>query len=82
VNCMAIHPGYSGQKLMVETFDRVTRLREALPDDVWIQVDGGVNEENIRELYDRGARLFIAAAAIFGREDIARAYHRLVQQLG
>jgi ribulose-phosphate 3-epimerase len=81
VNCMAIKPGYSGQELMEETFDRVERLREALPDEVAIQVDGGVNVDNIRELYDRGARLLVAASAIFGREDLPRAYRRLVQQL-
>jgi ribulose-phosphate 3-epimerase len=81
VLCMAIHPGYSGQPFLEETYDRVAELREALPDEILIQVDGGVNDENIRELYSRGARLFVAASAIFGREDLPRAYRRMVQAL-
>jgi len=79
VLCMAIHPGYSGQPFREETFERVERLRELLPPETRIQVDGGVGSENIRELRDRGATLFVAASAIFGREDLPRAYRGLVQ---
>jgi ribulose-phosphate 3-epimerase len=81
VLCMAIHPGYSGQPFREETYERVERLRKALPESIPIQVDGGVNDENIHALYDRGARLFVAASAIFGREDLPRAYRRMVQAL-
>src|SRR4051812_25670030 len=79
VLCMSIHPGYSGQEFMEDAYDRVSRLRELLPDEIYIQVDGGVNQDNVRELYDRGARLLVAASAIFNFEDLPRAYRRLVQ---
>jgi ribulose-phosphate 3-epimerase len=81
VLCMAIHPGYSGQPFLEETYDRVEQLRGLLPDEVPIQVDGGVNADNIRTLYDRWASLFVGGAAIFGREDLPRAYRRMVQAL-
>ena len=81
VLCMAINPGYSGQAFQEETYDRVEQLRAALPAEIPIQVDGGVSADNIRELYDRGATLFVAASAIFGREDLPRAYRRMVQAL-
>jgi ribulose-phosphate 3-epimerase len=81
VLCMAIHPGYSGQEFMPETIGRVQRLRAALPAEVHIQVDGGVGPDNIREAYDAGATLFVAGTSIFGREDLPRAYRRLVQAL-
>jgi len=81
VLCMGIHPGYSGQPFREETFDRVAELRELLDDGTPIQVDGGVNNKNIRQLGERGATLFVAASAIFGREDLPRAYRRLVQVL-
>ena len=55
--------------------------RALLPDEIVIQVDGGVSDDNIRQLRDRGAELFVAASAIFGREDLPRAYRRLVQAL-
>ena len=81
VLCMGIHPGYSGQPFLEETFDRVEELRGLLPDETPIQVDGGVGPGNIRELRNRGATLFVAASAIFGREDLPRSYRRLVQDL-
>jgi len=81
VLCMAIHPGYSGQPFQEETFDRVEALRAALPEEIPIQVDGGVNDENIKKLHECGATLFVAASAIFGREDLPRAYRRMVQAL-
>src|SRR5262245_14251329 len=79
VLCMGIHPGYSGQPFRVETFERVATLRALLPPEVPIQVDGGVGLENVRGLRDRGVSLFVAASAIFGREDLPRAYRELVQ---
>ena len=81
VLCMAIHPGYSGQEFREETFGRVERLRAALPKETHIQVDGGVAAENAKQLYELGATLLVAGAAIFSREDLPRAYRRLVQAL-
>lgn len=81
VLCMGIHPGYSGQPFREETFERVRRLRAALPPEVHIQVDGGLNADNIKQLYDDGVTLLVAASAIFDREDLPRAYRRLVQAL-
>jgi ribulose-phosphate 3-epimerase len=79
VLCMGIHPGYSGQPFREETFERVGQLRDLLPTGVPIQVDGGVGPENIPELRKRGVTLFVAASAIFGREDLPRAYRGLVE---
>jgi ribulose-phosphate 3-epimerase len=81
VLCMSIHPGYSGQQFQAEAYERVRRLRANLPDSVVIQVDGGVKDHNVKRLYDEGARLLVAASAIFEREDLSRAYRRLVQLL-
>jgi ribulose-phosphate 3-epimerase len=66
---------------MPETAERVRRIRAALPESVHVQVDGGVNGDNIRDLYDAGATLLVAGSAIFAREDLPRAYRRLVQAL-
>jgi ribulose-phosphate 3-epimerase len=81
VLCMSIHPGYSGQPFMPEAIDRVRELRGLLPDGMHIEVDGGVGPDNVRELRDAGADLLVAGSSIFGHEDIARAYRRLVQAL-
>jgi ribulose-phosphate 3-epimerase len=81
VLCMSIHPGYSGQQFMPEALERLRTVRDALPADVHVQVDGGINAETIRAAYEAGADLLVAATAIFGREDLPRAYRRLVQAL-
>jgi ribulose-phosphate 3-epimerase len=81
VLCMSINPGYSGQKFMPEALDSIRELRELLPAHVHIQVDGGIGPDNIRQVYEAGANLFVAGSSIFGREDIVRAYRRLVSAL-
>ena len=81
VLCMSINPGYSGQPFMPESLSRIERLRAALPEHVYIQVDGGINHDNVRAAYDAGARLIVAGSAIFAHEDLGPAYRRLVQAL-
>ena len=81
VLCMSVHPGYSGQKFIPESVERVRALRELLPAAMVVQVDGGVGPGNIRGLYEAGARLFVAATAIFGEGDPAEAYRGLVRLL-
>ena len=81
VLCMSIHPGYSGQEFMPEAIDRLQQLRTQLPEGVHVQVDGGITNDNIRSVYDAGADLIVCGTAIFGMEDLPRAYRRLVQLL-
>jgi ribulose-phosphate 3-epimerase len=81
VLCMSIKPGYSGQPFMPEALERIKALRDLLPDGMHIQVDGGIGADNARAVYEAGADLLVAGSAIFGREDIPRAYRRLVQAL-
>jgi ribulose-phosphate 3-epimerase len=81
VLCMSIHPGYSGQEFMPEALGRIRRLRELLPDEKPIQVDGGVGLENVRELREAGASLLVAGSSVYGNDDPGAAYRRLVQAL-
>ena len=81
VLCMSIHPGYSGQDFMPDALDRIRRLRTVLPEHIYVQVDGGIGNENVRDVRDAGARLLVSGAAIFERDDLPRAYRRLVQAL-
>src|SRR3990170_5638608 len=79
--CMSIEPGYSGQEFMEGTLDRIRQLSALVSDGCFVQVDGGVNQNNVRSVYDAGARLLVTGSAIFGREDLPRSYRRLVQAL-
>jgi ribulose-phosphate 3-epimerase len=82
VLCMSIHPGYSGQEFMPDALERIATVRDLLPDEIHIQVDGGIDGENIRAIYEAGATLIVAGSAIFADEDLPGAYRRLVQALG
>jgi ribulose-phosphate 3-epimerase len=81
VLCMSIHPGYSGQQFMPESLPRIRRLRGLLPDGKPIQVDGGVGLQNVRALREAGASLLVAGSSVYGDDDPAGAYRRLVEAL-
>ena len=81
VLCMSIHPGYSGQPFMREAPARIAQLRELLPAEVRIQVDGGINRETIGVARDAGADLLVAGSAIFWRDDPAQGYRELVARI-
>jgi ribulose-phosphate 3-epimerase len=81
VLCMSIEPGYSGQEFMPDALPRIAELRRLLRPDIHVQVDGGIGTDTVRPAHDAGADLLVAGTAIFGREDLPRAYRRLVQAL-
>ena len=81
VLCMSIHPGYSGQEFLPESFTRIARLRELLPPEVYVQVDGGVHLENAKEVRAAGAELLVAGSAVFGADDVGTRYARLARAI-
>jgi len=81
VLCMSIHPGYSGQEFMPDAIERIRELRGLIPEGVHIQVDGGIGQQNAREVREAGANLLVAGTSIFGADDSSRAYRRLVEAL-
>ena len=81
VLCMSIHPGYSGQEFMPDALGRIERTRAALPDAVHVQVDGGIDEENVGAVRRAGATLAVAGSSIFRHDDLPRAYRRLVEAM-
>jgi ribulose-phosphate 3-epimerase len=66
---------------MPEALPRIERLRARLPDDVRVQVDGGINAETIVAARDAGADLFVAGSAVFWQDDVAAAYAKLSAQV-
>ena len=82
VLCMSVEPGYSGQAFLPGSLERLRRLRELLPPQMYVQVDGGIGTDNVRAAHEGGADLLVAASAIFAGDDLPRAYRRLVQELG
>ena len=81
VLCMSIHPGRSGQTFMPMACARIAELRDRLPAEVRVQVDGGIDAENIRAVHEAGANLLVAGSSIFWQPDLAAAYHGLLEGL-
>lgn len=82
---MSVNPGYSGQQFLPTTFQRLEELvalRQQEQLRFEIAVDGGVNEDNIAQLANQGARLFCIASAIFAKPDPIIALQRLYNLAG
>ncbi|MBO5489119.1 MAG: ribulose-phosphate 3-epimerase [Eubacterium sp.] len=65
---MTVYPGYGGQTIIEETFEKVRMLRTIANEkkiDIDIEVDGGVNLDNIGEIMDAGANVFVAGTKVF-----------------
>ena len=78
---MGVHPGYSGQKYIPETTEKVAVLAEMIAGaeaDCFIQVDGGVSVQNIAELERLGAGVFVAGSAAFSSGDPKKAIRALL----
>jgi ribulose-phosphate 3-epimerase len=69
---MSVNPGFGGQKFIPGTFDKIRQLRLMIEDagsTAVIEVDGGVDNSNIRQLADVGGNVFVAGNAVFGAAD-------------
>ena len=78
---MSVNPGWGGQKYIPTSTDRLARLRALLPDEVVLEVDGGISLETIDEARDAGAQLIVAGSSIFHAPDPAAAYSALAARL-
>ena len=69
---MSVNPGFGGQKFLSGALKKLAAVRErvkASGRDIWVEVDGGIKVENIREAARAGADTFVAGSAIFGTKD-------------
>ena len=65
---MTVYPGYGGQKIVTRTFSKIAKLRSIIDErnlSVDIEVDGGVNLQNVEEIKKAGANIFVAGTKIF-----------------
>jgi ribulose-phosphate 3-epimerase len=79
---MSVNPGFGGQKFLPGSLDKVRHLREivrrrglATP----IEVDGGVDESNVKALVEAGADILVAGTAVFGGDDPESRARRLLE---
>jgi ribulose-phosphate 3-epimerase len=69
---MSVNPGFGGQRFIATSVDKVRRLRRMIEDrklDTRIEIDGGIDKENIATVVAAGAEIIVAGSAIFGSQD-------------
>ena len=67
---MSVHPGYGGQKFIESSVDKVKYVR-SLDADIDIEIDGGINLDNVAMVVEAGANVIVAGSAIYKEIDIA-----------
>ncbi len=79
---MSVNPGFGGQVFLPSALHKLRRLRETIRSGglaARIQVDGGVNLENVRSIVEAGAEIVIAGSAVFGGGDPETAARALIE---
>ncbi len=77
---MSVNPGFGGQSFIPHTLDKLRAVRERIKQSgrpIRLEIDGGVKVENIREIAEAGADMFVAGSAIFGQHD----YQAVIEQM-
>ena len=65
---MSVVPGAGGQKFIPESLDKIRRIKKLLDENrlhADIEVDGGINTDNVRAALDAGANIIVAGSAVF-----------------
>jgi ribulose-phosphate 3-epimerase len=77
---MSVNPGFGGQEFIPNSLDKVRRLRKMIDErglTTRIEIDGGIDSDNIAEVTSAGAEIVVSGSAIFGTPDPAIALRKL-----
>tara|TARA_Y100001956_G_scaffold48984_1_gene47653 strand:- start:1059 stop:1730 length:672 start_codon:yes stop_codon:yes gene_type:complete len=77
---MSVNPGFGGQSFIPKTLDKLRAVRKMIDEsgrDIRLEIDGGVKVENIKEIAEAGADMFVAGSAIFNQPD----YKEVIDQM-
>ena len=80
---MSVNPGFGGQAFLPHVIDKAKRLRRMIEErklQVDIEMDGGVDRDNIRQVVAAGVDICVAGSAVFGHQDPAAAMRELRRQ--
>ncbi|AVM66696.1 ribulose-phosphate 3-epimerase [Peptostreptococcaceae bacterium oral taxon 929] len=72
---MSVNPGFGGQSYIESVNEKIKRVRKMIDEserDIILEVDGGVNKDNIKELENLGVDLFVAGSAAFKNSEIEK----------
>lgn len=73
---MGVYPGFGGQKFIPEVLEKVKKIKELRP-DMTIELDGGVTEQNAKEITDSGVTILVGGSSVFNSTNPKRTIRRL-----
>lgn len=77
---MSVHPGFSGQKFIPEVIPKLKEAAEMIKKtkkQIYLQIDGGINDQNANLVKKNGADVLVAASFIFKGKDYSKAIKQL-----
>ena len=77
---MSVYPGFGGQKFIPEVLPKVEQARKLIDSvgkDIDLEIDGGINKENVRLVKDAGANVIVAGSTVFNEVDRAKIIREL-----
>tara|TARA_B100001059_G_scaffold225553_1_gene252888 strand:- start:560 stop:1234 length:675 start_codon:yes stop_codon:yes gene_type:complete len=81
---MSVNPGFGGQSFIPNTLDKLRAVRKLIDEsgrDIRLEIDGGVKVDNIREIAEAGADMFVAGSAIFNQPDYKEVIDEMREEL-
>lgn len=83
VQVMSVDPGFSGQSFISNALKKIRQLKQLRGErEFLIEIDGGVNDKNIKEISAAGADIFVLGSFIFSHPDRKTLIHELKDNLG
>ncbi len=82
---MSVNPGYGGQSFIENTYDKIKALKELInrkKAHTLIEIDGGVNAENAKDLIDAGADVLVAGSFVFNSSNPTQTIKELKEIVG
>jgi ribulose-phosphate 3-epimerase len=80
---MSVNPGFGGQKFIPTSLDKLRRLRQMIDGrglNVRIEIDGGIDADNIASVTEAGAEIIVAGSAVFGKQNPTGAVRELLDK--
>jgi ribulose-phosphate 3-epimerase len=80
---MSVNPGFGGQSFIPTSVDKLRRLKRMISDRglaTKIEIDGGIDLNNIAEIVESGAEIIVAGSAVYGKGNAAKSVRDLIEK--
>ena len=81
---MSVYPGFGGQEFIEDTIEKIAEAKKIIDQQdqqIFLEVDGGINNETISRVSKAGANVFVAGSAIFGSSDYEKTIQSFRQKI-